>query len=191
MIVLVDRGGAFTNGLYQKLGVLDADVRIVDAAQTDAGALARLYPTHIVFAPGSYAEDPADLCGEIVRQLGPTVPVLGIGPGHLGIVRALGGSVLPLRNPVIGQASSVGVQGDDPLFAGLGPTFEVGRYDALGVDPGSLPDSLVVTARSSDHVVQAVRHRDWPLHGLAFHPESVLTPRGGAIVANFVRLAAR
>ena len=188
MIVILDNYDSFTYNLYQLVAVVNPDVLVVRNDALDVDALMRLRPTHVIISPGPGHPADAGICVPAVRRLAGVVPVLGVCLGHQAVCEAFGARVGPARTLVHGKASLVRVVGDDPLFAGLPFVFQAGRYHSLSADPASLPDDLAVTAVSSDGEIQAVRHRRYHVHGVQFHPESVLTPLGGVIVANFLRL---
>ncbi len=183
MILLVDNYDSFTYNLAHLFGELGAqvDVRRNDAVSADeAEALA---PDYLVVSPGPGRPRDAGATLDVVRRLSPTTPTLGVCLGHQAIVEAFGGTVGQARELVHGKSCVVRHNGRG-LFAGLPEQLEVGRYHSLAAT--GIPDVLEVTARAEDGEVMAVRHRDLPVVGLQFHPESVLTPDGRAIAENFL-----
>ena len=186
MIVIVDNYDSFTYNLYQMIGEIDPDVRVVRNDALTTAELAGLKPSHIVLSPGPGHPRDAGICIDVVRTLAGTVPILGVCLGHQAIFEAYGARVVPAAHLMHGKASTIEVTADDPLFAGLPLSFQVGRYHSLSADPASIPAELVVTAVADDGEIQAVRHRYLPVFGVQFHPESVLTPLGCQILANFV-----
>jgi anthranilate synthase/aminodeoxychorismate synthase-like glutamine amidotransferase len=183
VILLVDNYDSFTYNLAHLFGELGAevDVRRNDAVSADeAEALA---PDYLIVSPGPGRPEGAGATLEIIRRLAPTTPTLGVCLGHQAIVEAFGGTVGQARELVHGKSCAVRHDGRG-LFAGLPDELEVGRYHSLAAT--DIPDVLEVTARAEDGEVMAVRHRELPVVGVQFHPESVLTPNGPAIAENFL-----
>jgi anthranilate synthase component 2 len=183
-VLLVDNYDSFTYNLVHLLEELGAyvDVRRNDAVSAeDAAALA---PDRLVVSPGPGRPSGAGCSLELIRRLGPRVPTLGVCLGHQAIVEAFGGAVGPARALLHGKTSTVRHDGCG-IFDGLPPTLTVGRYHSLAAV--EVPDELEVTARTDDREVMAVRHRTHPVEGVQFHPESVLTPDGRAMLWNFLR----
>jgi anthranilate synthase/aminodeoxychorismate synthase-like glutamine amidotransferase len=190
MVLVLDNYDSFTFNLVQYLGEfgLDVDVRRNDAITVqDVGALA---PDAIVISPGPCTPAEAGISVPLVRQWGPTIPILGVCLGHQAIVEAYGGRVVRAGRVMHGKTSRILHDGTD-LFVNLESPLEVMRYHSLIADPGSLPDALVVTAVAQDDSseIHAVRHREHPVWGVQFHPESIMTPRGKDLLANFLELA--
>jgi anthranilate synthase/aminodeoxychorismate synthase-like glutamine amidotransferase len=191
MILVLDNYDSFTFNLVQYLGEfgVDVDVRRNDSISVeDVGAMA---PEAIVISPGPCTPGEAGISVPLVRRWGATVPILGVCLGHQAIVEAYGGRVVRAGRVMHGKTSRVVHDGTD-LFAGLASPLEVMRYHSLIAEPESLPRDLIVTAVAQDDAseIHAVRHREHPVWGVQFHPESVMTPRGKDILANFLRLAA-
>ena len=190
MILVLDNYDSFTFNLVQYLGEfgLDVDVRRNDAISVqDIGALS---PDAIVISPGPCTPSEAGISVPLVRRWGTTVPILGVCLGHQAIVEAYGGRVVRAGRVMHGKTSRVLHDGTD-LFASLESPLEVMRYHSLIAEPESLPDVLKVTAVAQDDAreIHAVRHREHPVWGVQFHPESVMTPRGKDLLANFLNLA--
>ena len=183
MILLVDNYDSFTYNLAHLLQELGGEVSVLRNDALDAEEAERLRPTHLVVSPGPGRPREAGATLEIVKRLGPTTPTLGVCLGHQAIVEAFGGAVGQAQTLVHGKASTVEHNGHG-LFAGLPSRFEAGRYHSLAAT--SVPDCLDVTARTDDGEVMAVRHRELPIDGIQFHPESVLTPLGADIARNFL-----
>ena len=183
MILLIDNYDSFTYNLAHLFGALGAEVRVVRNDEIDAYGAATLAPSHLVVSPGPGRPAAAGASIEIVRRLAPTTPTLGVCLGHQAIVEAFGGEVGYARELLHGKASPVHHDGTG-LFLGLPRPFEAGRYHSLAAT--RLPDELVPTAHADDGEVMAVRHRELPLAGVQFHPESVLTPDGTALARNFL-----
>ena len=183
MILLIDNYDSFTYNLAHLFGELGADVVVRRNDAIDADGAERLAPTHLVVSPGPGRPEDAGASIEIIRRLAPTTPTLGVCLGHQAIVEAYGGEVGAARELLHGKASAVRHDGRG-LFHGLPEPFDAGRYHSLAAT--RLPDALEPTAWSDDGEVMAVRHRELPVVGVQFHPESVLTPDGSAMARNFL-----
>lgn len=184
-VLLVDNYDSFTYNLYQVLSEIGARVLVRRNDAVDAAAARRLSPTHVVLSPGPGRPEESGACLDIIRELGPTVPLLGVCLGHQALAHALGGRVTRAPRIVHGKVSDVTHDGRG-LFRGLPRTVSVARYHSLRVEDRGLPRALVVTARSEDGVVMGLRHRRWPAQGVQFHPESFATGHGRAMLANFL-----
>ena len=183
MILLVDNYDSFTYNLAHLLQQLGAKVTVVRNDAIDAGAAERLAPSHLVISPGPGRPGGAGATLAILRRLAPTTPTLGVCLGHQAVIEAFGGEIGQARQLVHGKASVVAHDGRG-LFAGLPAPLEAGRYHSLVAT--RVPDCLEVAATTEDGEVMAVRHRELPIDGIQFHPESVLTPDGPALVENFL-----
>jgi anthranilate synthase/aminodeoxychorismate synthase-like glutamine amidotransferase len=183
VILLVDNYDSFTYNLAHLFGELGAEVVVRRNDAIDADGAARLAPSHLVVSPGPGRPADAGASIEIVRRLARTTPTLGVCLGHQAIVEAFGGEVGPARELLHGKASPVRHDGRG-LFRGLPESFEAGRYHSLAAT--RIPDSLEPCAFSEDGEVMAVRHRELPIDGVQFHPESVLTPLGPQLARNFL-----
>jgi anthranilate synthase/aminodeoxychorismate synthase-like glutamine amidotransferase len=183
MILLVDNYDSFTYNLVHLFEELGADVIVRRNDEIDADAAERLAPSHLVVSPGPGRPGESGATVEIVRRLAPTTPTLGVCLGHQAIVEAFGGEIGQARELVHGKASPVEHDGRG-IFAGLPQGFRAGRYHSLAAT--AVPVVLEVSATSADGEVMAVRHRDLPVDGVQFHPESVLTPLGPDLCRNFL-----
>ena len=186
MILLVDNYDSFTFNLAHLFEELGAEVVVRRNDAIDADEAERLAPSHLVVSPGPGRPEHAGATVEILRRLAPRVPTLGVCLGHQAIVTAFGGEVGPAASIVHGKASGVTHDGRG-IFRGMPAQFEAGRYHSLAAT--KVPAELEVSARCAEGEVMAVRHRELPVDGVQFHPESVLTPVGRDIAKNF--LAAR
>jgi anthranilate synthase/aminodeoxychorismate synthase-like glutamine amidotransferase len=182
-VLLVDNYDSFTYNLAHLLEELGAQVAVMRNDRIDADRAAQLRPTRLVVSPGPGRPGDAGRTVEVVRRLSSHVPTLGVCLGHQAIVEAFGGEVGQARALVHGKASAVRHDGRG-LFAGLPDPLQAGRYHSLAAT--RVPDCLGVSARTADGEVMAVRHRKLPVDGIQFHPESVLTPDGRALLANFL-----
>ena len=183
MILLIDNYDSFTYNLAHLLQELGAEVTVIRNDKIDADAAEQLAPSHLVISPGPGRPEQAGATLDIVKRLGPSVPTLGVCLGHQAIVEAFGGEVGQAKRLVHGTASSIAHNGQG-LFSGLPDPLEAGRYHSLAAT--QVPDELGVCATTEDGEVMAVRHRELPIDGIQFHPESVLTPDGPALAKNFL-----
>jgi len=186
MILLVDNYDSFTYNLAHLFGELGAEVVVRRNDAIDADEAERLGPSHLVVSPGPGRPSDAGATVEIVRRLAPTTPTLGVCLGHQAVVVAFGGEVGPARRLVHGKPSEIEHDGRG-LFDGLPERFEAGRYHSLAAT--AIPDALEVSATCAEGEVMAVRHRELPVDGVQFHPESVLTPAGPELARNFLEAA--
>ena len=183
MILLVDNYDSFTYNLAHLFQELGAEVTVIRNDAIDADEAERLDPSHLVVSPGPGRPGDSGASLAIVARLGPRVPTLGVCLGHQAIVEAFGGSVGQAKRLMHGKASLVEHDGRG-IFSGLPNPLEAGRYHSLAA--ASVPGCLEVSARTDDGEVMAVRHRELPVVGIQFHPESVLTPLGPALGRNFL-----
>jgi anthranilate synthase component II len=187
MFLLIDNYDSFTYNLWHYLGELGAEVMVRrNDAITVAEALA-LKPRGIVISPGPSDPDRAGICLELVRRAGP-VPILGVCLGHQAIGQACGGRIVRARVPMHGKLSAIHHDGSG-VFAGLANPFMATRYHSLVVERASLPPSLRLTAWTEDGLVMGIAHGDRPVHGVQFHPESIASECGHALLKNFLALA--
>jgi anthranilate synthase/aminodeoxychorismate synthase-like glutamine amidotransferase len=188
MILLIDNYDSFVHNLARYLAEAGVETRVVRNDALSIDEIRDLAPQAIILSPGPCTPAESGVSREVVRELGADIPILGVCLGHQVIAEALGGRVVRSDRPVHGQASWIH-HGGQGLLEGLASPFQAGRYHSLVVDATSLPDDLVATAWTDDGLLMALVHRTWPVHGVQFHPESVLTPQGRVIIDNFLRLA--
>jgi anthranilate synthase component 2 len=184
-ILLLDNYDSFTWNLDQYLSQLGADVEVVRNDEIAVGDIAGRAVDGIVISPGPSRPENAGITLDVIRELGPTTPILGVCLGHQAIGMAYGGEVITVE-PVHGKQSAVDHRGVG-CFEGLDTPLEAGRYHSLAVARESLPEVLEVTAAAADGLVMGLRHRQHPVEGIQFHPESILTPDGMALLANWLR----
>ena len=187
-VLLIDNYDSFTYNLYQYLRELGARVTVLrnDAITVDEART--MAPDFIMISPGPGVPRDAGISIELIRALGPTIPILGVCLGHQAIAEAFGGTVSRAPELMHGKASLVHHDGAGVL-AGLPNPFSAIRYHSLCAIAESLPEQLEITARSDSGVIMAIRHRQFPVEGVQFHPESILTPEGPRLVENFLELA--
>jgi anthranilate synthase/aminodeoxychorismate synthase-like glutamine amidotransferase len=183
MILLIDNYDSFTYNLAHLFGELGAEVTVIRNDALDGDEAERLQPSHLVVSPGPGRPEAAGATIDVIRRLGPRIPTLGVCLGHQAIVEAFGGEIGRAKLLVHGKASPVRHDGRG-LFSGLPDEFEAGRYHSLAAT--SVPEELEVSATCAEGEVMAVRHRELPVDGVQFHPESVLTPVGPQIAHNFL-----
>jgi anthranilate synthase/aminodeoxychorismate synthase-like glutamine amidotransferase len=188
MILLIDNYDSFVHNLARYIRRLGQETLIVRNTEIDVAGIEQLAPQAIVLSPGPCTPNEAGCSLAVVQSLGASIPILGVCLGHQTIGAALGANIVRASQPVHGRESLVRHDGAG-VFAGLPNPLTVGRYHSLVVDPATLPNDLVPTAWSDDGVVMALAHRRWPLVGLQFHPESILTQCGYELLTKFRRLA--
>lgn len=187
MLVLIDNYDSFTWNLVHYFGQLGAEVRVFRNDETSPEAILTLKPAGIILSPGPCDPDRAGIClAMIAKAAEARLPLFGVCLGHQAIGQSFGGKVVRAPLPLHGKLSRIHHTGES-VFAGLPQDFLATRYHSLAVDPASLPNSLTVTARSEDGVIMGLAHRDLPIHGVQFHPESIASEHGLAMLANFVR----
>ena len=185
MILMIDNYDSFTYNLVQYLGELGAKLEVVRNDAMDVEAIARMRPERIVISPGPGNPDQAGVSLDVIRRLSPTTPTLGVCLGHQAIGQAFGATVTRARTLMHGKTSDIRQDGKG-VFAGLSNPFVATRYHSLIVLAETVPDDLEITARSDDGQVMGLRHRRFPIEGVQFHPESILTVEGKHLLANFL-----
>ncbi|HET9368631.1 MAG TPA: aminodeoxychorismate/anthranilate synthase component II [Vicinamibacterales bacterium] len=189
MLLLLDNYDSFTWNLAHRLGELGAPATVIRNDAVSVDDVERLAPTRIVISPGPGRPETAGISVAVLNRFAGRVPILGVCLGHQAIASAFGGRVDRARRPMHGKTSMVAHDGRH-LFAGLTGTFEAGRYHSLVIPRDAVPSGFVVTAWVDDDedTVMGVRHERWPLFGVQFHPESVLTPTGQRLLQNFLEM---
>jgi anthranilate synthase component 2 len=185
-VVLIDNYDSFTYNLVQYLGELGAEVLVHRHDAIDVAGIAALRPSHLVVSPGPKTPDEAGISVDAIRELAGTVPIFGVCLGHQAIGQAFGGTIVRGREPVHGKTSQIHHDGRS-VFAGLDNPMVATRYHSLVIEPSLAPD-LERTAWCDGDVVMGVRHRHLPVEGVQFHPESILTGSGRALLANFLTI---
>ena len=188
-LLLIDNYDSFTYNLVQAFLVLGADVRVFRNDAIDIAEAQALAPTHLCISPGPGTPYDAGVSMDMIRAFAGRIPVFGVCLGHQSIVEVFGGKVVRAGRLMHGKTSPIDHDGRT-LFAGLPNPCEIGRYHSLIAQPDSLPPVLEVTARTPEGEIMGVRHKDFVVEGVQFHPESVLTPDGPALMANFLKLTA-
>jgi anthranilate synthase/aminodeoxychorismate synthase-like glutamine amidotransferase len=187
MVLVIDNYDSFTYNLVQYLGELGAHVEVRRNDEVTVPEIARMAPSHLVISPGPGRPEDAGVSVEVIRTFGPTTPLLGVCLGHQAIGIVYGGTVGRAPSPIHGKTSLVEHDGKG-VFAGLSQPLVAGRYHSL-VITGEVPADLEVAARTQgDGIIMGVRHRRFPVHGVQFHPESVLTEDGKRLLGNFLEM---
>jgi anthranilate synthase/aminodeoxychorismate synthase-like glutamine amidotransferase len=188
MVLVIDNYDSFTYNLVQYLGELGATVVVRRNDEATVEALRALGHTRVVISPGPGRPEQAGVSLEVIKEFGPRMPLLGVCLGHQAIGLAFGGEVVRAPQPIHGKTSAVEHDGKG-VFTGLSPSFQAGRYHSLIVGEETLPAELEIAARTTaDKLVMGLRHRTMPIHGVQFHPESVLTEEGRRILRNFLEM---
>ena len=188
MILLIDNYDSFSYNLYQYVGEIEPEIRVIRNDELTVEEIRDLNPDRIILSPGPGRPEDAGVIIQVVRELGRDIPILGVCLGHQAICAAFGATVTYAGELMHGKQSDVSFDLSCPLFRGCPETAPVARYHSLAADPDSIPDCLRVTARTTDGEVMAVQHRDWPIYGVQFHPESIMTPDGKTMLRNFINL---
>ena len=186
MILLIDNYDSFSYNLYQYLGTLDDDVKVIRNDALSVEEVAALKPSRIILSPGPGYPKDAGVCVDVARQLAGTVPIMGVCLGHQAICEAFGATIAHAPQLMHGKQSEMRLDTNSALFAHLPNRIKAARYHSLAVVEDTLPECLAVTARAPDGTVMAVEHRELPVYGVQFHPESVMTPDGMQILKNFL-----
>lgn len=200
MILLIDNYDSFSYNLYQMVGAILQDsakesgiapeeFKVIRNDELTVDEIRTLSPDKIIISPGPGRPEDAGVIIDVVRELGKDIPVLGVCLGHQAICAAMGGVITYAKELMHGKQSHVKLEASCPLFKGLGSEGDVARYHSLALDPDTLPDCLKVTATTADGEIMAVQHREYPIYGLQFHPESILTPEGRTMLKNYIDIA--
>ncbi len=189
MILMIDNYDSFTYNLYQQIGRMYPDIQVVRNDAVTLDEIEKMAPQALILSPGPGYPKDAGICIDAVKRFAASIPILGICLGEQAIGQAFGGKIVLAKEPMHGKTAKATLNTDCPIFRGMTSTMTVGRYHSLIVEAASLPDCLEVIARDQDSQIMAIKHRDYPVYGIQFHPESILTPLGGMITANFLRLA--
>jgi len=188
-LILIDNYDSFTYNLYHFLGELGAKTTVYRNDKIDVEAIRSTNPDGIVLSPGPCTPDKAGICMELVEKLGSSYPILGVCLGHQAIGQVYGGKIV--TTPAMhGKLSTINHQ-QRSVFAGIENGFKATRYHSLTIEPESFPDCLEITAQSDDGVIMGLRHRQYDVHGVQFHPESIATEHGHQLLKTFLEIAAK
>lgn len=185
MILLIDNYDSFTYNLYQYIGTFNPDIKVVRNDKITIEEIEQMKPEKIVISPGPKAPKDAGICLEVIRHFAGKIPMLGICLGHQCIGEAFGATVSYAKKICHGKQSLINHDGTG-LFKGIDSPIKIARYHSLAIVKETVPDCLIVTATTDDGEIMAIRHRDYDITGLQFHPESIYTEHGKKIIENFV-----
>ncbi|MCQ5338619.1 anthranilate synthase component II [Eubacterium ventriosum] len=190
MVLLIDNYDSFSYNLVQLIGELtDGNIKVVRNDEITIDEIRKMNPESIILSPGPGKPEDAGICEDVVRQLKDEYPILGVCLGHQSICEVFGAKVTYAKQLMHGKQSEMTILKEDPIFEGVGESFKGARYHSLSADRNTIPDELeVIAIDGKDGEVMAVKHKEYPIYGLQFHPESVLTPEGKTLVNNFLKL---
>ncbi len=188
MILLIDNYDSFSYNVYQLIGSLNPDIRVIRNDELSVGEILALKPSHIIISPGPGRPADAGVCEELILEAAGKVPMLGICLGHQAICEAFGARITYAKQLMHGKKSAVTFDENSPIFRGLESGVEVARYHSLAADENGFPEALKITARTADGEIMAAEHKTMPIFGLQFHPESILTQYGRKMLENFLNL---
>lgn len=186
MILLIDNYDSFSYNLYQLAGSLDREIKVIRNDEMSVDEILRLAPEHIILSPGPGRPENAGICIEVCKKLAGISKILGVCLGHQAICRAYGAEVTAAKELVHGKRWQIEVDTQCKLFKGLDKIQQVARYHSLAADEYSMPDCLKITAVANSCPVMAVKHNDYEIYGVQFHPESIMTPNGKRMLENFL-----
>ncbi len=186
MILLIDNYDSFSYNLYQFVGEINPDIKVIRNDEMTVDEIRALNPEKIILSPGPGRPEDAGVIVDVIKDLGKEIPLLGVCLGHQAICLAYGGVVTYAKRLMHGKQSVAKLDTDSLLFKGCTKETKVARYHSLAADPESLPECLTVTAETTEGEIMAVQHRDYPVYGVQFHPESIMTPEGKTMIRNFI-----
>lgn len=190
MVLLIDNYDSFSYNLYQLIGEFTTDIKVVRNDKTTVDEIKKFSPAQIILSPGPGRPENAGIIIDVIKSLGGEIPIFGVCLGHQAICAAFGAKITYAKKLMHGKTSEIICDTDSKIFKGCHQKFLVGRYHSLVADKDSMPAELKVTARSlSDGEIMAVQHKDFPIYGVQFHPESILTQYGKNILQNFLAVS--
>lgn len=188
MILLIDNYDSFSYNLYQLIGSVEPDIKVIRNDAHTIEEIEAMMPEAIILSPGPGKPEDAGVCIEVIKYFTGKLPIFGVCLGHQAICEAFGGTVSYAKELMHGKQSKVYQGGISSLFRGLGPEFKAARYHSLAARAEDFPEALKVTAESDDGEIMALEHREYPVFGVQFHPESVMTPDGKKMIENFMEV---
>ena len=191
MILLIDNYDSFSYNLYQLAGSIEPGIKVIRNDAMTVDEIEKLNPDGIIISPGPGRPEDSGVCPEVIKKLGSSIPILGVCLGHQAICMTYGATVSYAKELMHGKQSDTKLDTECELFKGCSPTTPVARYHSLAAVEDTMPDCLIVTARTADGEIMAVKHREYSVYGVQFHPESIMTPEGKQMLANFIGLAGR
>ena len=187
MILLIDNYDSFSYNLYQLIGTIEPDIRVIRNDEMTIEEIKKLNPSRIILSPGPGRPEDAGIIVEAAKILGKDIPILGVCLGHQAICTAFGATVTYAKELMHGKQSEVKFDTDCPLFKDCPQAAPVARYHSLAADADTIPEELKITARTTDGEVMAIQHKEYPIYGVQFHPESIMTPDGKQMLNNFIK----
>lgn len=187
MILLIDNYDSFSYNLYQLIGEIEPDIRVIRNDEMTVEEIRTLKPDRIILSPGPGRPEDAGVIIAGAKELGKEIPILGVCLGHQAICAAYGATVTYAKELMHGKQSDVSFDTESLLFKGCPKKAKVARYHSLAADADTMPDCLKITATTDDGEIMAVEHREYPIYGVQFHPESIMTPDGKQLLSNFIK----
>ena len=187
MIPLIDNYDSFSYNLYQLIGEINSDIRVIRNDEMTVEEIENLSPEKIIISPGPGKPEDAGICIDVIKRFAGKVPILGVCLGHQAICKAFGAAVSHAKSIMHGKESVIKTDTSSLIFKGLPKNITVARYHSLAAVDSTMPDCLKITATSDDGEIMAVEHRHFPVYGLQFHPESIMTPDGMTMLRNFMK----
>lgn len=188
MILLIDNYDSFSYNLYQLIGEIEPNIKVIRNDEMTVEEIRQFNPDSIILSPGPGRPEDAGVIVEVAKTLGKEIPVLGVCLGHQAICSAFGATITYAKELMHGKQSQVRFARDCALFANCPEVAKVARYHSLAADPATMPDCLEVTALTLDGEIMAVQHKEYPIYGVQFHPESIMTPDGKQMLQNFIEI---
>lgn len=188
MILLIDNYDSFSYNLYQLIGEICPDIKVIRNDEMSVSDIEKLAPDKIIISPGPGRPEDAGIIVEAAGTVCRKIPTLGVCLGHQAICAAYGATITYAKKLMHGKQSAISFGGNCPLFKGVPENAPVARYHSLAADPDSIPDCFTVTAVADDGDIMAVQHNEYPIFGVQFHPESIMTPDGRTMLKNFIEL---
>ena len=188
MILLIDNYDSFSYNLYQYVGIINPDIRVIKNDELSMSEIIALKPDHIIVSPGPGRPADAGICEEVIDYFKDKTQILGVCLGHQAICEVFGGTVTYASTLMHGKSSNVHIANGSPIFRGLPPIITAGRYHSLSAERTTLPDELLIIAEDDEGEVMAVKHRNYDVYGVQFHPESILTHDGHKMIENFLKI---
>lgn len=189
MILLIDNYDSFSYNLFQLVGAVEPDIRVIRNDEMTVDEIVRLNPQSIIISPGPGKPEDSGICPEVVRKLGGKIPILGVCLGHQAICITYGATVSYAKKLMHGKQSIAKLDNNCALFKDMPSEIPVARYHSLAAVEETIPDTLKITAETLDGEIMAVKHRDYDVYGVQFHPESIMTPNGRQILQNFIDIS--
>ena len=188
MILLIDNYDSFSYNLYQMIGSIDPNIRVIRNDEMTVSEIEKMAPERIIISPGPGRPEDAGIITQAAATVCTKIPTLGVCLGHQAICMAYGAKITYAKKLMHGKQSPINITADSPIFEGIENRTPVARYHSLAADESTLPECLEVTAKTDDGEVMAIRHRKYPIYGVQFHPESILTPCGERMLRNFLSI---